>query len=154
MTKTILQNLDDANLELPPCPPPAANYAPTVQSGNLLFVSGQLAIKANGEMKRGRLGETMSIEDGQEAARLCALNILTQANAALGGLESIVKLVKVTGFVASAANFFEQPKVINGASDLFIIALAERGQHARAAVGVTTLPLGSAVEVEAIFEVA
>lgn len=149
----IQKNLAALGVTLPDVKPPVANYVPTTRSGNLLYVSGQLPVK-DGEMVKGHLGKDVSVEAGQEAAKICALNILAQVNAALGGdLGRIVSCLKVTGFVASTPEFTDHPKVINGASDFLVAALGDAGKHARAAVGVPSLPLGAAVEVEAIFEV-
>lgn len=146
--------LAELGIVLPDAPAPAANYVPFVRSGNQLFISGQLPMNADGIQFVGRLGDTISVEDGQKAARLCAINLLAQANAALGDLDQVVQLIKLNGFVASAPDFGDQPKVINGASDLMADVLGERGRHARAAVGVAALPFGVSVEVDAIFEVA
>jgi len=133
---------------------PAANYVPFVQSGNLVFVSGQVSVGPDGPIK-GHLGGGVSVEEGQAAARICALNLIAQARVACGGdLDRVTRVVKLSGFVASTPDFADQPKVVNGASDLFAEVFGEAGQHARAAVGVAALPLGVAVEIEAIFEVA
>lgn len=153
MNGKIKARLKELDVALPEIKPPVANYVPTVRSGNLLYVSGQLPMK-NGEMVKGHLGKDVSIEKGHEAAKLCALNIVAQANAALNGdLDRILACVKVTGFVASTPDFTDHPKVINGASDFIVSVFGDSGKHARAAVGVAALPLGAAVEVEAIFEV-
>lgn len=145
--------LSELGIILPAAPAPAANYVPFVRSGNQLFISGQLPMDADGVKYVGRLGDGISIEDGQKAARLCAINLLAQAKAAMGDLDKVVRLVKLTGFVNSAPDFGDQPKVINGASDLMAEVLGERGKHARAAVGVAALPFGAAVEVDAVFDV-
>lgn len=139
---------------LPQASAPAGSYTPVVRTGNLLFVSGQIPMGANGVEFVGRLGEDTSLEDGQAAAKLCAINILAQVKAAVGDLDRVTRVVKVTGFVNSAPQFRDQPKVVNGASDFLVAALGERGRHARAAVGVASLPFGVAVEVEAVVEVA
>ena len=147
------QTLKDLHIELPEAPAPAANYVPFVRTGNLIFVSGQIAMDANG-LVRGKLGENMSLEDGQKAARLCALNLLAQLNAACGGdLNRVTRIVKLTGFVNSTPDFSQHPQVVNGASDLFAELFGDAGKHARAAVGSSSLPMGVAVEVEGIFEV-
>ena len=147
------QTLKDLHIELPEAPAPAANYVPFVRTGNLIFVSGQIAMDANG-LVRGKLGENMSLEDGQKAARLCALNLLAQLNAACGGdLNRVTRIVKLSGFVNSTADFSQHPQVVNGASDLFAELFGDAGKHARAAVGSSSLPMGVAVEVEGIFEV-
>lgn len=146
--------LKEKGITLPDLKPPVANYVPAVVSGNMLYISGQLPFAAGGTMTKGHLGKDVSLEDGQTAARTCALNILAQANTALGGdLDRVVRCVKVTGFVASTPEFTDHPKVINGASDFIVEILGDAGRHARAAVGVAALPLGAAVEVEAVFEV-
>ena len=141
-------------LAVPPPAPPAANYVPAVISGKMLFVSGQLPSQ-DGEFKYlGKLGKDFSIEEGQAAARLCALNILAQVKEALhGDFDRVVRCVRLGGFVNSTDDFTDQPKVMNGASDLIGEVFGEKGRHARAAVGVNTLPLGVAVEVEALFEI-
>ena len=149
----VQQTLKDLHIELPEAPAPAANYVPFVRTGNLIFVSGQIAMDANG-LVRGKLGENMSLEDGQKAARLCALNLLAQLNAACGGdLNRVTRIVKLTGFVNSTPDFSQHPQVVNGASDLFAELFGDAGKHARAAVGSSSLPMGVAVEVEGIFEV-
>lgn len=145
--------LKELGFTLPEVKPPVANYVPTVRSGNLLYVSGQLPLK-DGQMIKGHLGKDVAIEQGQEAAKICALNILAQVHAALGGdLDRVTACVKLTGFVACTPEFTDHPKVINGASDFIVSVFGDAGKHARAAVGVAALPLGAAVEVEAIFEV-
>ena len=129
-----------------------ANYVPTLISGNLLYVSGQISVGPEGPFK-GRLGTDLDIEDGQNAARLCCLNILAQAKAALGSLDRIGQVIRLTGYVNAAPDFVDHPKVINGASDLMVEVLGERGRHTRAAVGVSGLPLGVAVEIDAIIAI-
>ena len=148
------QTLKNLQIELPDAPAPAANYVPYVRSGNLVFISGQVAMDADGFV-RGKLGENMSVEDGQKAARLCALNLLAQLSAACGGdLNQVTRIVKLTGFVNATPDFTQHPQVVNGASDLFAELFGDAGKHARAAVGSSSLPMGVAVEVEGIFEVA
>ncbi|WP_319773239.1 RidA family protein [Breoghania sp.] len=154
MTGTIESKLAELGVTLPSPAAPAANYVPYVVSGLHLYVSGQLPSDSEGLKFQGRCGETMSVEDGQKAARLCAINLLAQAKAATGDLERIARLVKLTAFVNSTADFGDQPKVVNGASDFMVEALGEKGRHARSAVGVAALPFGVAVEIEAIFELA
>ena len=149
---TIEEKLDALGWELPSAPAPAANYEPFVRTGDLLFVSGQISNDAQGLLV-GKLGAGMSIEAGQAAARRCALNLLAQFKAATGDLERLARVVKLTGFVNSTDDFVEHPSVINGASDFLVELLGDRGRHARAAVGCSSLPLGVAVEIEAIFEV-
>ncbi len=153
MPQAIHQRLKDMGVTLPQPSAPAANYVPFVKSGNMLYVSGQLPT-AEGVMTKGCMGAGASVEEGQTAAKLCAINILAQANAALGGdLSKVVRCVKLGGFVASTADFFDHPKVMNGASDFMVAALGDAGRHARFAVGVAALPFGALVEVDAVFEV-
>ncbi len=153
MSETIEKRLGDLGIVIPVAAAPAANYVPFVRSGNLLFPSGQLPIKDGKLAVTGLLGRDLDTAAGQEAARLCAINVLAQAKAALGDLEKIRRLVKINIYVASAPNFTEQHLVGNGASDLFAKVLGERGKHARVAVGMAALPLNAAVEIEAVIEV-
>ncbi len=153
MAGTIEQRLIDHDIELPEAATPVANYVPTVQSGNMLYISGQIPLWDGQRRHIGKLGVDTSVEDGQTAARLCALNVVAQAKAALGDLDRVVRVVKLVGFVNSAPDFIDQPTVINGASDLMVEVFGDKGRHARSAVGVAALPLGVAVEVEAILEV-
>ncbi|MBN9243329.1 MAG: RidA family protein [Mesorhizobium sp.] len=153
MGETIEKRLSELGIVIPAAAAPAANYVPFVRSGNLLFPSGQLPIKDGKLAVTGVLGRDLDTAAGQEAARLCAINVLAQAKAALGDLEKIRRLVKINIYVASAPNFTEQHLVGNGASDLFAKALGERGKHARVAVGMAALPLNAAVEIEAVLEV-
>ncbi len=150
---TIAQKLSDLNITLPNAAAPAANYVPFVKSGNLLFISGQLPFENGQLIHKGRLGENVSVEDGYKAARQCGINIIAQIKAA-GGLEKVARIVRLGGFVNSSADFTDQPKVVNGASDLFVEVFGDAGRHARAAVGVPSLPLGVAVEVDAVVELA
>ncbi len=153
MSETIQSRLTSLGITLPDAPAPAANYLPFVKSGNLVFVSGQISSNADGLIK-GRLGEGMDAEAGYAAARQCGLSLIAQLQAACGGnLERLVRVVKLGGFVNSAADFTDQPKVINGCSDLMVEVFGDKGRHARAAVGVPALPLGVAVEIEGIFEI-
>jgi enamine deaminase RidA (YjgF/YER057c/UK114 family) len=146
--------LGELGIVLPDAPAPAANYIPFVRAGALVHVSGQISRDAAG-LTCGRLGADMDVAAGAAAARSCALALFAQLRAACGGdLDRLVRVVKLTGFVASTADFTDQPKVINGASDLMVAVFGEAGRHARSAVGVAALPLGVAVEIEAIFEVA
>lgn len=140
-------------ITLPDAPAPAANYVPYVQSGKLLFVSGQISAGPEG-LIRGRLGEDMDATAGAAAARACGLALIAQARAALGSLDRIARVVKLTGFVNSTPDFTDQPEVVNGCSDLMVEVFGESGRHARAAVSAAALPRGVAVEVEAIFEIA
>jgi len=145
--------LAELGVTLPSAPAPAANYVPFVRIGDIVYVSGQISTGPDGLIK-GRLGDGMSIEDGAAAARVCAVNLLAQVKAACeGDLDRLVRVIKLGGFVNSAPDFYDHPKVINGASDFMVEALGEAGKHARAAVGVAALPLGVAVEIEGIFEI-
>lgn len=150
---SIETRLDELGITLPAAPAPAANYVPYVQTGNLLFVSGQISAGAQG-LITGRLGDNMDAAAGASAARACGLALLAQARAALGSLDRITRVVKLTGFVASTPGFTDQPEVVNGCSDLMVEVFGEKGRHARAAVSAPALPRGVAVEIEAVFEVA
>ena len=146
--------LAELGVTLPDAPAPAANYVPFVVVGSLVHVSGQIS-HAGGALIKGRLGDGMSIEEGAAAARTCAISLLAQVKKACGGDWSrLVRVVKLTGFVNSTADFTDQPRVINGASDFLVAALGEAGRHARSAVSAASLPLGVAVEIEGIFEIA
>lgn len=145
--------LAEKGITLPAAPAPAANYVPFVRSGNLIFVSGQISQNEDG-LITGRLGDGLSVEQGAEAARRCGLSLIAQLKAATGDLDRVVRVVKLTGFVNSTPDFTDQPKVINGCSDLMVEVFGDAGRHARAAVSAPALPLGVAVEIEAIFEVA
>ena len=154
MAGTIEQNLKAEGIVLPAPKAPIANYVPFVRSGNLLFVSGQVCLDADGKLiAKGKLGAGVSIEDGAAAARGCAINLIAQVKAAVGDLEKVVRVVRLGGFVNSAPNFLEGPKVMNGASDLMVAAFGDKGRHARTTVGVSSLPADAAVEVEGVFEV-
>ncbi|MET2826668.1 RidA family protein [Mesorhizobium shangrilense] len=153
MSETIEKRLSDLGVTLPVAAAPAANYVPYCQTGNLLFTAGQLPLKDGKLQATGLLGRDVDTATGKEAAKYCAINILAQAKAALGDLEKIRRLVKITVFVASTADFVEQHLVANGASDFLVAALGECGKHARSAVGTASLPLNAAVEIEAIFEI-
>jgi enamine deaminase RidA (YjgF/YER057c/UK114 family) len=155
MAGDIERRLRELGLELPNAAAPAANYAPYAISGALVFCAGQLPVW-NGELRhRGWLGEDVSLEEGQAAARLCGLNLIAQVKAACGGdLDRVRRVVRLGVFVSSAGAFTDQPKVANGASDLMVEVFGDRGRHARAAVGVNVLPLGVPVEVEGTFELA
>jgi enamine deaminase RidA (YjgF/YER057c/UK114 family) len=155
MAGQVEQRLQSLGIELPTAAAPAANYVPYVISGNLVHCSGQLPVW-NGELRHvGRVGDGVSLEEGQTAARLCALNLVAQLKAACGGdLERVKRVVKLGVFVNSADGFTDQPRVANGASDLMYEIFQDAGRHARFAVGVNTLPLGVAVEADGIFEIA
>ena len=144
--------LAELGLTLPDPAAPVANYAPWVITGNQLFVSGQISLGPSG-LVAGRLGETMTVEDGQAAARLCAINLIAQFKAATGDLTRVKRVVKLGGFVCAAPDFTDIPKVINGASDLMVAVFAEAGRHARSAVACPVLPLGAAVEIDAVVEI-
>lgn len=144
----------ELGLALPAAPAPVANYVPYAISGELLLVSGQISKAADGTVVSGRLGERLSVADGQQAARLCALNILAQAKAALGSLERIGQVLRLNGFVHATPDFNDHPLVINGASDLMVAVLGDPGRHTRIAVGVAGLPGGCAVEIDAIIRIA
>ena len=154
MAKEIESRLKALGVELPPVPTPAANYVPYVISGRQIFVSGQIPVTPEGVKYVGKVGREISIEDGQKAAMICAINILAILKSAAGGLDRIGRIVKVVGFVNTAPDFNEPQKVVNGASDFLVAVLGENGRHARSAIGVATLPFGVAVEVEAIAELA
>jgi enamine deaminase RidA (YjgF/YER057c/UK114 family) len=141
-------------LTLPEASAPVANYVPFVVSGGQLFISGQLSRGADGGGYKGRLGADLTIADGQKAAELSCLNLLAQAKTALGSLDRIGQVLRLTGFVNATAEFTDHPQVINGASDLLVAVLGDRGRHTRSAIGVAGLPLGFAVEVDAIFALA
>ena len=147
------ENIKKNNITLPDAPNPVGSYVATKISGKLLFISGQISINDKGELIKGKLGKELSTEDGYNAAKRCALNIIAQAKKACSGdLNKIKSCNKLTGFVNSTDSFIEQPKVINGASDLIVAIFGDLGIHTRAAVSTNSLPLGVAVEVDAIFE--
>jgi enamine deaminase RidA (YjgF/YER057c/UK114 family) len=147
------RRLADLGVTLPDAPPPAANYVPFVAVGGLVHVSGQIS-QGPGGMIRGRLGADLSVDEGAAAARACAISLLAQLRRATGGDWGRVKrAVKLVGFVNSTADFTDQPKVINGASDFLVAVLGEAGRHARSAVSAASLPFGVAVEIEGIFEI-
>jgi len=149
MNGKVEARLASLGIALPEAPNPVANYVPAFLAGNLLFISGQISKGADGVAK-GRLGADLTIEQGREAARLSALAILAQAKAAVGDLDRITQVVRLTGFVNATPQFVDHPRVINGASDLMVEVLGDKGRHTRAAVGVSSLPMGCAVEIDAI----
>ncbi|MCH9019514.1 MAG: RidA family protein [Proteobacteria bacterium] len=155
MAGAIDARLSQLGIELPEAAAPVANYVAYAASGNQVYVSGQVTAW-NGEFRFiGRLGQEFGVDEGYQAARLCALNLIAQVKAACGGdLDRVVRCVKLGGFVNSTPDFTDQPKVINGASDLMVEVFGDKGRHARFAVGAATLPLGVAVEVDAVFEIA
>lgn len=154
MSDTIEKRLADLGVILPVPAAPAANYLPYAQTGKLLLTAGQLPLKDGKLLATGLLGRDVDVATGKEAAKYCAVNILAQARAALGSLEKIARVVKITVFVASTPDFTEQHLVANGASDFLAAALGDAGRHARSAVGTASLPLNAPVEIEAIIEVA
>ena len=153
MTNAIETRLSELDITLPDAPAPAANYAPFVQVGQTLYVSGQISADENG-LITGKLGAELDVEAGAAAARRCALSLLAQVKAACGGdLGKLKRVVKLTGFVNSTPDFTDQPKVVNGASDLLAEVCGDAGRHARSAVSAGSLPMGVAVEIEGIFEI-
>lgn len=150
---TIEQHLAEIGITLPDPAAPVASYVPAVEHGGLLHISGQISFADDGSLIKGRLGEDMSMEDGIAAARRCGIMLLAQMRAALGSLDRVGRVVKLGVFVNSAPSFTDQPKVANGASELMQQVFGESGRHARSAVGVAVLPLGVAVEVDAIIAV-
>lgn len=153
MTGKIEARLAELGVTLPDAPAPAANYVPFVQVGDLVFVSGQISQGPDGLIK-GKLGVDLDVAAGAAAAKRCGMSLLAQARAACGGdLDRIARVVKLTGFVNSTADFTDQPKVINGCSDFLVEVMGDAGRHSRSAVSAPSLPLGVAVEIEAIFQV-
>jgi enamine deaminase RidA (YjgF/YER057c/UK114 family) len=154
MAGTVEKTLADLGIDLPSPASPIANYVACVRSGNLLVVSGQLCFSTEGKLAaKGQLGAGVSIEDGQKAARACAVNLLAQVKAVLGDLDKVTRVVRLGGFINSAPGFTDGPKVMNGASDLMVEVFGDKGRHARSTVGVSALPADAAVEVEGMFEV-
>ena len=150
----IIKKLSELNIQLPVAPDPVGAYVAYKKVSNMLFISGQLPIGSDGKMIKGKIGEELSLEEGQKASKLCVLNILAQAKKAMDGdLDKIKNCIKITGFVNSSNDFIDQPKVINPASETLSEVFGTKGKHARAAVSVNSLPLGAAVEIDAIFEI-
>jgi enamine deaminase RidA (YjgF/YER057c/UK114 family) len=148
------KKLADLGIVLPTPAAPVANYVPFVRTGSLLFVSGQVSLGVDGKLvAKGKLGGPVSVENGQKAARACAVNLLAQVKAALGDLDKVVRVIRLGGFINSDPSFLEGPKVMNGASDLMVEVFGDKGRHARTTVGVAALPGDAAVEVEGLFEV-
>lgn len=150
------ERLAALGVSLPQAAAPVANYVPTVRTGNLVVVSGQICLGMDGKIAPfhlGKLGGEVSLEDGREAARLCAINLLAQLKAAVGDLDLVVRCVRLGGFINARPDFAQIAQVMNGASDLMVEALGEAGRHARSTIGVAELPLDAAVEVEGMFEV-
>ena len=149
----IADNLKKLNIELPNAPSPVGAYVAYKIIDKLIYISGQLPIKSNGEIIKGKIGRNLTLEDGQEASKLCVINILAQAKKAAGGdLNKIKNCIKITGFVNSTDDFKDQTKVINPASETLSAVFGDKGKHTRAAVSTNSLPLGAAVEIDAIFE--
>ena len=153
MAEDIQSRLRALGVELPDAPSAIANYVPWQRCGEMLYVSGQISRDGHGRVLAGQLGSTTTIEQGQTAARWCARRILAQAQSALGSLDRIAQIVRLTGFVAATPEFRDHPQVLNGASDFLVALLGDKGRHTRAAVGVASLPLGAAVEIDAIMRV-
>jgi enamine deaminase RidA (YjgF/YER057c/UK114 family) len=147
------EKLASLNIILPTPPKPAGSYIPVVKTGNLVFVSGQIPMKDGQVQFKGQVPTSISIEDAQKAAKLCIINVLAQLKSELGTLDKISRIVRVSGFVSSSQEFYEHPKIINAASDLLFEIFGEKGKHARVAVGVASLPLNSAVEIDLIAEI-
>ena len=149
-----LENIKKLNLSIPEAPAPVGAYVAFKKIGNLLYISGQLPISNEGKMIKGKIGKDLTLEDGQKASKYCALNIIAQVKKALNGdLDKVKNCVKITGFVNSTDNFTDQPKVINPASETLSAVFENNGKHTRAAVSTNSLPLGAAVEIDAIFEI-
>ena len=150
----ISEELKKLGIELPEAPNPVGAYVAFNKAGNLLFISGQLPISTDGKMIQGKIGKDLTLDDGQKASKLCVLNILAQVKKALGGdLNKVKNCIKITGFVNSTDDFKDQPKVINPASETLSTVFGANGKHTRAAISTNSLPLGAAVEIDAIFEI-
>jgi enamine deaminase RidA (YjgF/YER057c/UK114 family) len=154
MAGRIDKRLSEMGITLPAAAAPVANYVPTVEAQGFLYVSGQIPRGPDGPIHVGKVGGAISVREGAEAARACALSVIAQVKAAIGDLDRVKRIVKVVGFVNSTPEFDQQPVVVNGASDLFVEVFGDAGRHARSAVGVAALPAGVAVEVEAVVEIA
>ena len=151
---TASENIKRFNIDLPNAPDPVGAYVAFKISGNMLFISGQLPISKDGKMIKGKIGKDLNLEDGQKAAKLCVINILAQAKKAMNGdINKIKNCLKITGYVNSTENFVDQPKVINPASETLSNIFGDSGKHTRAAISSNALPLGAAVEIDAIFEI-
>ena len=149
-----LENIKKLNLEIPDAPAPVGAYVAYKKVGNLLYISGQLPISNEGKIIKGKIGKDLTLEDGQKASKYCAINIIAQVKKALNGdLDKVKNCVKITGFVNSTDNFTDQPKVINPASETLSAVFGNNGKHTRAAISSNSLPLGAAVEIDAIFEI-
>lgn len=155
MAGAVEQTLTKMGITLPKPASPVANYVPFAKTGNLLSISGQVCLGGDGKpVATGQLGGSVSIEDGQKAARACAINVLAQIKAAVGDLDKVVRVVRLGGFINSAPGFTDGPKVMNGASDLMVEVFGDKGRHSRTTVGVSALPGNAAVEVDGLFEIA
>ena len=150
---SIEENLKNLNLTIPKAPDPVGNYLAYVKSSNLIFISGQLPINTNGELIKGKIGLDLNSQDGEKATKLAILNVLGQLQNATGDLNLIKKCIKITGYYNCTENFKDHPKLLNIASDLIVGVFEEKGKHARAVVGVNSLPLNAAVELETVFEI-
>ena len=149
-----LENIKKLNLSIPEAPAPVGAYVAFKKIGNLLYISGQLPISNEGKIIKGKIGKDLTLEDGQKASKFCAINIIAQVKKALNGdLDKVKNCIKITGFVNSTDSFTDQPKVINPASEILSIIFEDKGKHTRAAVSSNSLPLGAAVEIDAIFEI-
>ncbi len=146
------ENLKKLNIYLPNAPDPVGSYVASKIVGNLIYISGQISFDVDGKLIKGKLGKEISLEQGRNAAKFCALNILAQLRKECGSLDKVKGCVKLTGYVNSTESFVDQPKIINGASDLISNIFGDEGKHTRAAISVSSLPLGAAVEVDGIFE--
>ena len=154
MSGTVEKKLEELGIVLPTPAAPVANYVGFVRSGSTLVVSGQLCLDPSGKLvAKGKLGGGVTVEQGQLAARACAINVLAQVKAALGDLDKVVRVIRLGGFINSHPDFLDGPKVMNGASDLMVAVLGDKGRHARSTIGVAVLPMDAAVEVEGLFEV-
>jgi enamine deaminase RidA (YjgF/YER057c/UK114 family) len=153
MAGAVEKRLSELGIALAKPAAPVANYVPFVRTGKLLMVSGQICLDSGKLVAAGQLGGGVSIEDGQKAARACAVNLLAQVKVALGDLDNVSRVVRLGGFVNSAPGFLEGPKVMNGASDLMVEVFGDKGRHSRTTVGVSALPQNAAIEVEGLFEV-
>ena len=150
----VFEKLKQLNIELPKAPDSVGAYVPFKKIANLLYISGQLPIGPDGKITKGKIGKDLTLEDGQKASKLCVINILAQASKAMNGnLDYIKNCIKITAFVNSTDDFFDQPKVINPASETLSFLFGDKGKHTRAAISTNSLPLGAAVEIDAIFEI-
>ena len=147
------ENLKKLNISLPKAPDPVGAYVASKIVGNLVFISGQLPLNSEGKLIKGKIGKELNLEQGQEAAKFCALNLMAQLKKICGSLDKVKGCVKITGYVNSTDSFVDQPKIVNGASDLISQTFGDNGKHTRAAVSTNSLPLGAAVEVDGIFEI-